>query len=153
MEYLDVELQGLDSFGIAKSFKLRDFLGKTVLLYFYPKDNTSGCTLQAQELRDYAQQFEGKATVVGVSPDGIKSHEKFFNAHNLNFVLLSDVDKILAQQFGVWVEKTMYGKKYMGILRSTFLLDQTGKVAQEFRNVKVDGHAQKILDYLNVEES
>lgn len=149
MEYLDIVLQGTDALGVEQTYKLRDFAGQNVLLYFYPKDNTSGCTLQAQELRDFAPQFKDKAIIIGVSPDSIKSHCKFKSDHNLNFILLSDPEQALSNIFQVWVEKSMYGKKYMGIQRSSFILDKTGKIVQEYRNVKVDGHANKILEFLN----
>ncbi|MCL1944699.1 MAG: peroxiredoxin [Firmicutes bacterium] len=148
MEYLDISLHGLDKQGNEKDFKLRDFLGQVVVLYFYPKDNTSGCTLQAQYLRDRQAEFVDKAIIVGVSPDDIKSHHKFFCNQNLNFILLSDTQKVLAQNFGVWVEKSMYGKKYMGILRSSFILDIDGNIIKEFRNVKPAQHAQQVLDFL-----
>jgi peroxiredoxin len=123
-----------------------DISGKTVVLYFYPKDNTSGCTKQAQAFRDALGGFESAgATVVGVSPDGVASHDKFKGKHDLNFALVADEDKSLCEAFGVWKEKSMYGKKYMGVERSTFLIDGKGVIRRAWRKVKVPGHAEEVL--------
>ena len=120
--------------------------GKTVVLYFYPKDDTPGCTKEACEFRDAARKFTSKkAVVVGVSPDSLKSHDRFIDKFDLPFVLLSDPDHEVAEKYGVWVEKSMYGRKYMGIERSTFVIDPTGKLKAEFRKVKVDGHVDEVL--------
>jgi len=120
--------------------------GKTVVLYFYPKDDTPGCTKEACEFRDAARKFTSKkAVVVGVSPDSLKSHDRFIDKFDLPFVLLSDPDHEVAEKYGVWVEKSMYGRKYMGIERSTFVIDPEGKLKAEFRKVKVDGHVDEVL--------
>jgi len=109
--------------------KLSDFRGKRVILYFYPKDDTPGCTTQACGFRDAYPQIEEKnAVVIGISPDGEKSHRKFKTKHNLPFILLSDEDHRVAEEYGVWGEKSMYGRKYMGILRSHFVIDEQGKL-------------------------
>lgn len=113
-----------------KIVKLSDFRGKRVILYFYPKDDTPGCTTQACGFRDaYPQIEERDAVVIGVSPDGVKSHLRFKTKFNLPFILLADEDHAVAQAYGVWGEKTTYGKKYMGILRSHFVIDENGQVA------------------------
>jgi peroxiredoxin Q/BCP len=120
--------------------------GKTVVLYFYPKDDTPGCTKEACEFRDALKKFTSKKViVVGVSPDSLKSHDKFIDKFELPFVLLSDADHAVAEKYGVWVEKSMYGRKYMGIERSTFVIDPEGKLKAEFRKVKVDGHVDEVL--------
>ena len=131
-----------------EDISLSSFLGKKVVLYFYPKDNTSGCTQQACDFRDNFNRLSSRAIVVGVSPDNIKSHKKFIEKNNLNFILLSDTQHKLAESFDVWKEKSMYGKKYMGIVRSTFLLDTEGKIEHQWLNVKVKGHVDDILNYL-----
>lgn len=124
-----------------------DFTGKTLVLYFYPKDNTSGCTKQAQAFRDSLDAFTSAgAMVVGVSPDGVASHDKFKAKQDLNFALVSDEDKSLCEAFGVWKEKNMYGKKYMGVERSTFLIDGQGIIRRTWRKVKVNGHAEEVLE-------
>ncbi|NNE33907.1 MAG: thioredoxin-dependent thiol peroxidase [Rhodothermales bacterium] len=129
------------------TINLSDFRGKTVVLYFYPKDNTSGCTAQACEYRDHAEQFTAKdAVVLGVSPDGLKSHEKFRDKFDLNFPLLVDQDHAVAEAYGVWKEKSMYGRKYMGIERSTFVISPDGAIAQAFRKVKAKGDAERVLE-------
>lgn len=145
----NITLNGLDENGIEKEFSLSDFKGKTTVLYFYPKDNTSGCTLEACNFRDNMNRLNEYATVVGVSPDSIKSHIKFKENQNLNFILLSDPEHQLAQMFHVWVEKSMYGRKYMGIERSTFILDENLNIIQEWRKVSVKGHVDEVLNFLN----
>lgn len=122
----------------------KDLLGTKTIVYFYPKDDTSGCTVEACEFRDSIPNFEG-AKVIGVSPDSPKSHQKFIAKFGLNFTLLADVDKKLAEACGVWVEKSMYGKKYMGVARTTFLLDEAGKVLRVWKQVKPQGHAAEVL--------
>ena len=144
----DIKLQGLDIEGSEKEYSISDFKGQKVILYFYPKDNTSGCTQEACDFRDNINRWTGKITVIGVSPDSIKSHLKFKEKQSLNFILLSDTEHKLAEQYGVWKEKSMYGRKYMGIERSTFVLDKDGKTEKEWRKVKVKGHVDEVLDYL-----
>lgn len=123
-----------------------DLRGSTTVLYFYPRDDTSGCTKEAQAFRDNSTAFAAAGVrIVGVSPDGVASHDKFKSKHDLNFTLAADADKTLAQAMGVWVEKSMYGRKYMGIERSTFLIDAEGVVRKVWRKVKVTGHAAAVL--------
>ena len=146
----DIKLQGIDVDGIEKEYSLNDFKGQKVILYFYPKDNTSGCTQEACDFRDNINRLTSFATVIGVSPDSIKSHLKFKEKQSLNFILLSDPEHKLAEAFNVWVEKSMYGRKYMGIERSTFVLDENLNIIKEWRKVKVKGHVDEVIDYLNV---
>ena len=146
----NIKLQGIDVDGIEKEYSLNDFKGQKVILYFYPKDNTSGCTQEACDFRDNINRLTSFATVIGVSPDSIKSHLKFKEKQGLNFILLSDPEHKLAEAFNVWIEKSMYGRKYMGIERSTFVLDENLNVIKEWRKVKVKGHVDEVIDYLNV---
>ncbi len=128
---------------------LDGFRGKKVVLYFYPKDNTSGCTTQACDIRDNLPEFESRgAVVLGVSPDPLSSHEKFRTKFGLNFPLLSDETHEVAEAYGVWKEKSMYGKKYWGIERSTFIIDEEGMVEEVWRRVKAKEHAKKVSEYL-----
>jgi peroxiredoxin Q/BCP len=129
---------------------LKDFLGKSdVVLYFYPKDNTSGCTKEACSFRDNIQPIQAKnAVVLGISPDSLKSHQNFISKQNLNFTLLSDPDHEVAEAYGAWGEKSMYGKKYMGILRTTFVIGKDGKIKHVFEKVKPEGHAREVLEVL-----
>ena len=145
----NIKLQGIDVDGIEKEYSLNDFKGQKVILYFYPKDNTSGCTQEACDFRDNINRLTSFATVIGVSPDSIKSHLKFKEKQSLNFILFSDPEHKLAEAFNVWVEKSMYGRKYMGIERSTFVLDENLNVIKEWRKVKVKGHVDEVIDYLN----
>ena len=145
----DIKLQGIDVDGIEKEYSLNDFKGQKVILYFYPKDNTSGCTQEACDFRDNINRLTNFAIVIGVSPDSIKSHLKFKENQSLNFILLSDPEHKLAEAFNVWVEKSMYGRKYMGIERSTFVLDENLNIIKEWRKVKVKGHVDELIDYLN----
>lgn len=145
----DIKLQGIDIDGIEKEYSLNDFKGQKVILYFYPKDNTSGCTQEACDFRDNINRLTSFATVIGVSPDSIKSHLKFKEKQSLNFILLSDPEHKLAEAFNVWVEKSMYGRKYMGIERSTFVLDENLNIIKEWRKVKVKGHVDEVIEYLN----
>ncbi len=125
---------------------LKALKGKTVVLYFYPKDDTSGCTAEACAFRDALPDFSKvKAEIVGVSRDPVASHDKFKTKYDLPFPLASDVDGKVCQAYGVWVEKSMYGKKYMGIERATFLIDGKGVVRKLWRKVKVPGHAEEVL--------
>lgn len=128
---------------------LKDLKRKTVVLYFYPRDDTSGCTTEACEFRDLwpAVQAAG-AVVLGVSPDGVASHDRFKVRYRLPFPLLADEDHAVAMAYGAWGEKSMYGRKYMGILRSTFLIDGTGTIVKVFEKVKPKGHAREVLTAL-----
>ncbi|HWE26440.1 MAG TPA: thioredoxin-dependent thiol peroxidase [Polyangia bacterium] len=132
-----------------KTHTLKEFSGKTLILYFYPKDNTPGCTTQACDLRDSLPSFKKrKAVVVGVSPDSIASHGKFRDKHNLDFLLLADPDHAVAEKYGAWGDKVLYGKKYKGIIRSTFVIDGNGKIASAHYKVSPKGHADAILETL-----
>ncbi len=123
-----------------------DFAGKTVVLYFYPRDNTPGCTVEAEAFRDAAQKLAKKnAVVVGVSKDSIASHCKFRDKYELNFPLLSDAEGKVLEQYGAWGEKVLYGKKSMGIIRSTVIIGPDGKIKKIFPKVKVAGHADEVL--------
>jgi peroxiredoxin Q/BCP len=129
------------------TIKLSDYLGKKVVLYFYPKDDTSGCTAQACNLRDNMEVLTKHGyTVIGVSVDDEKSHSKFINKYNLNFNLIADTDHSVVQAYGVWQEKSMYGKKYMGTVRTTFIIDEEGKIARIIDKVKTGEHAAQILE-------
>lgn len=130
-------------------FDLEKYKGKKIVLYFYPKDNTSGCTMEALDFTENKAEFEKLgAVVIGVSKDSVKSHEKFIEKHGLDVELISDEDLSIQKEFDVWKMKKLYGKEYMGTVRSTFILDDTGKILREFRNVKVKGHVQNVLDAL-----
>ncbi len=125
---------------------LAELKGKSVVLYFYPKDDTSGCTIEAVDFTSLAADFEeAGAIVVGVSPDTVAKHEKFIAKHSLSLILAADTDQIAANAYGVWKEKSMYGRTYMGIERSTFLIGPDGIVRQIWPKVKVKGHAQEVL--------
>jgi len=143
-----MKLLGLDKDGNEKEFELNDFNGQRVILYFYPKDNTAGCTQEACDFRDNINRLTKYVEVVGVSPDSIKSHKSFKEKQSLNFILLSDTEHLLSEKYGVWKEKSMYGRKYMGIERSTFVLDKNGNIEKEWRKVKVKGHVDEVLNYL-----
>lgn len=128
---------------------LKDFKGKKVVLYFYPKDLTPGCTVEACDFRDASVQMKKKkAVVLGVSKDPVSMHEKFRDKHELNFPLLSDEDGKVCEAYGVWQQKSMYGKKYMGISRTTFVIGPTGKIEHVFEKVKVKGHSEEVLNVL-----
>lgn len=129
-----------------KDVSLKDFFGKNVILYFYPKDNTPGCTTEACSFRDSMEEFNNNDTVIlGVSKDSIKKHNSFIEKYNLPFLLLSDEEGKVCEEYGVWQLKKMMGKEYMGIVRSTFLIDKTGEIIKEWRGVKVDGHTEEVL--------
>ncbi|QLY40632.1 peroxiredoxin [Hujiaoplasma nucleasis] len=145
MNYLNIALQASDE----KTYKLSDFKGQKLIVYFYPKDNTSGCTLEAKDFTDLRHEFEELGyKIIGVSKDSIKSHKNFISKQALNLLLLSDPDTQLIQAFDVWKEKQMYGKSYMGVERSTFILDEEGQIIKEYRNIKAKDHAQNVLDDL-----
>ncbi|HRH24504.1 MAG TPA: thioredoxin-dependent thiol peroxidase [Candidatus Paceibacterota bacterium] len=128
---------------------LADYAGKWVLLYFYPKDDTPGCTIEACTIRDQFQDFKKiKAVVLGVSTDSIASHKKFVDAYELPFTLLADVDKKLVNKYGVWGEKNMMGRTYMGTKRTSFLISPEGKIAKVYENVKPPKHAAEVLSDL-----
>ena len=130
-----------------KTIKLTDLKGNNVVLYFYPKDSTPGCTLEGQDFRDNIEEFNSRGTIIlGVSRDSIKSHEKFKTNQSFPFDLLSDRDELLCRLFDVIKEKNMYGKKVMGIERSTFLIDVSGTLRKEWRKVKVKGHVNEVLE-------
>lgn len=125
---------------------LASLKGQKVVLYFYPKDDTSGCTKEAIAFSGLKKEFEAAgATIIGVSPDSVESHAKFSKKHKLTLTLLSDETKEMLEAYGVWTEKSMYGRKYMGVERTTFLIDAKGKIARIWRKVKVDGHAEDVL--------
>ena len=131
----------------AQIIRLSDFKGKNIVLYFYPKDSTPGCTLEGQDFRDNKSKFSARNTVIlGVSRDSIKSHENFKSKQSFSFDLLSDPDEKLCKQFDVIKEKNMYGKKVIGIERSTFLIDEDGILVKEWRKVKVKGHVGEVLE-------
>ena len=128
------------------SISLRDFRGKNVILYFYPKDNTPGCTTEACEFSANYDEFIANDTViVGVSPDSVKSHSGFIIKQNLKHILLSDINKDVAKAYGVWQVRKNYGKEYLGIVRTTFVIDKEGKIAKVYKSVKAAGHAAKVL--------
>ncbi len=129
-----------------ETLKLSALKGKPAVLYFYPKDDTSGCTLEAKDFTRLAPDFKKAGVeVIGVSPDSVESHAKFRKKYDLAVRLAADVDKAVANAYGVWVEKSMYGRKYMGVERSTFLIDKAGRIARSWRKVKVPGHAEEVL--------
>jgi len=130
-----------------KDISLKDFKGKKLVLYFYPKDNTPGCTQEGQDFRDVYKDFsKSGVAVLGISRDSIKSHENFAEKYRFPFPLLSDPDEVACKAFDVIKEKSLYGRKYMGVDRSTFLFDKSGKLAREWRSVKVKGHAEEVLE-------
>jgi len=132
-----------------KTIALKDFKGKSVVIYFYPKDDTPGCTIEACEFRDGMKQIKkAGAVVLGVSPDSVKSHTKFNDKFKLAFDLISDEDKVICKAYGVWAKKKLYGREYMGVLRSTFVINSQGKIARIFANVKPKGHAAEVLEAL-----
>ena len=129
-----------------KPWRLSGAAGKNLVIYFYPRDNTSGCTKESVAFRDLYPQFrKAKTEIVGISPDGLASHEKFKAKFEFPFELLADEKQAACALFDVWKEKSMYGRKYMGVERSTFLIDAKGVLRQEWRKVKVDGHAGEVL--------
>jgi len=126
--------------------RLDELAGRKVVLYFYPKDDTSGCTREAQDFQALKQEFDAADTeIIGVSPDSVASHDKFRSKYALDFTLASDQQKSMLEAYGVWVEKSMYGRKYMGVERTTILIDREGRVARIWSKVKVPGHAEEVL--------
>lgn len=141
-----MKLKGVDKNGTEKEFSL-DKLGKEIVLYFYPKDNTPYCTQEAKDFRDNLNKLASKATVIGVSPDSVESHKKFMKDNSLNFSLLSDPENKLAQKLGVGKEKIEHGKKYMSVDRSTFII-KDGLIAKAWKNVNVQGHVDEVIESL-----
>lgn len=132
-----------------EKFTLSKMSGKTVVIFFYPKDDTSGCTKEAIAFSDLKEKFSKLgAEIFGISPDSVEKHQKFIKKHDLTVTLLADEDKKACEKYGVWVEKKMYGKTYMGVERSTFVIDPKGKVARIWRKVKVPGHAEEVLEFV-----
>jgi peroxiredoxin Q/BCP len=132
-----------------KRIALKDFKGKKVVLYFYPRDLTPGCTTEACDFRDHHVQLKKRGVVViGVSRDEVATHEKFRDKHELNFPLVADTDGEICEKYGVWQEKSLYGKKFMGIVRSTFVIDEDGRIAHVFPKVRVKGHVAELLELL-----
>ena len=153
MNSIDLEGKSAPEFTLSssegKDVSLSDLRGKWVVLYFYPKDDTPGCTTEACNFRDRVSDYKKVgAMIYGVSCDDLKSHEKFISKYKLPFPLLSDNEKKVVEMFGVWKEKSMYGKKYFGIERTTFLIDGEGIVRKVFSKVKVDNHHQEVLDFI-----
>ena len=143
------EFKGLNQKG--EEISLSDFSGKKLILYFYPKDNTPGCTAESCNLNDnYNFWLEKGFEVVGVSPDSVESHVKFADKFNLKFNLIADTEKKLLQTYGTWGEKSMYGKKYMGVLRTTFVIDERGIITEIFEKVKTKDHSTQIGKALNI---
>ncbi len=141
-------LTGIDETGRERNFDLTEILkdNRDVILYFYPRDNTPGCTTEACDFRDNFARIKEKAMVLGVSPDTVSSHKKFMDKHNLNFPLLSDPDHRVMEAFEAWGEKKMYGKITKGVIRSTYIIDKEGVIKKRWKNVKAKGHVEKILD-------
>jgi thioredoxin-dependent peroxiredoxin len=130
----------------AKKVKLNDFAGAPLMIFFYPADDTPACTKEACNFRDKAAEFAKLgAKVIGISPDSADSHAKFKKKFKLNFPLLVDEDHAVADKYGVWGEKNLYGKKFMGLIRSTFLIDAKGKIAKAWRNIRVAGHDERVI--------
>ncbi|GAA4425731.1 thioredoxin-dependent thiol peroxidase [Pontibacter saemangeumensis] len=138
------DFEGKDQHG--NTIRLSDYRGKKVILYFYPKDNTSGCTAQACNLRDnYSDLFQKGFEVIGVSTDSEKSHQNFISKYDLPFTLIADTEKQIVEQYGVWQEKSMYGRKYMGTMRYTFVIDEQGVIRDIIKKVKTADHSSQIL--------
>lgn len=141
----DFSLKGIDEKGNEKTFSLSDFKGKNVVLYFYPKDETPGCTQEACDFRDNFNRIVDKAVVIGVSADNIESHKKFQKNHDLNFILLSDPEHKVLEKFGAWGEKMTMGRPFLGIVRSTFLIDKDGILKKSWLKVNVKGHVDDVI--------
>lgn len=139
----------LPASGTTQSVTLAELRGKRVVLFFYPKDDTPGCTVEACAFRDLNAEFAAEGVVLlGISKDGLEAHEKFTGKFNLNFPLLADTETVVAQAYGVWVEKMNYGKPYMGIERTTFVIGSAGQIERVFSKVKPEGHAQEVLSWV-----
>ncbi|MBU5675114.1 thioredoxin-dependent thiol peroxidase [Alkaliphilus sp. MSJ-5] len=148
MQKYNFTLQETDGMNVS----LDDFKGQSVVIYFYPKDNTSGCTTEATEFRDLYDEFKKlNAIILAISRDSLKSHAKFREKQNLPFLLLSDKDEEVHKLFDVMKLKKMYGKEYMGVERSTFIINKDGELIKEFRNVKAKGHAEEVLKFIKQE--
>ncbi len=133
-----------------EQLSLNDLKGSKTVLYFYPKDNTSGCTLEAKSLRDGEAELAARGyRIVGVSPDSERSHQNFCTKHELRFTLLADTEKTMCEAFGVWKEKSMYGRRYMGVARTTFLLDEQGRITHIFNKVRTADHYKQIINELD----
>ncbi len=142
------DFEGVNQDG--KTISLKDYKGKKLILYFYPKDNTPGCTAEACNLNDnYSMWLEKGFDVVGVSPDSVESHQKFIAKKELKFDLIADTEKKMLQDYNAWGEKNMYGRKYMGVLRKTYLIDEEGIILEIFKKVKTKDHTNQIIDTLN----
>ncbi|MCK5387826.1 MAG: peroxiredoxin [Candidatus Izimaplasma sp.] len=145
MNYLDIILNASND----KTYCLRDFQGEKVILYFYPRDNTSGCTIEAKDFTKYQSEFKEKGyKIIGVSRDTVKSHKNFILKQELNLLLLSDTEEKLVKVFDVLKEKMLYGKKHIGVVRSTFILNEEGSITKEYRKVSAKTHIQKLLNEL-----
>lgn len=145
MEYINITLKGNDQ----KDYQLSDFKGQKIILYFYPKDNTSGCTIEAKDFSHYRKDFEALGyKIIGVSKDSVRSHINFTDKQDLSILLLSDPDQLLIKAFDVLQEKQMYGKTYLGVVRSTFILDEQGHIIESYRNVKAKTHVESLLKTL-----
>lgn len=143
------DFEGINQDG--EKVSLKDFAGKKLILYFYPKDNTPGCTAESCNLNDnYNHWLDKGFKVLGVSPDSVKSHQNFKNKYNLQFDLIADTEKEILQKYGTWGEKNMYGKKYMGVLRTTFVIDENGIIEEIFEKVKTKDHTNQIIKSLNI---
>ncbi|AEX86377.1 peroxiredoxin [Marinitoga sp. 1135] len=153
MKYLKYNVGDVVDFTLlddeGKEFKLNDYRGKWVVVYFYPKDNTKGCTTEAIDFTEMLDEFKKlNAEIVGISPDGIDKHQKFKTKHNLKVKLLSDEEKKVLEDFGVWQLKKMYGREYYGVVRTTVLVDPEGKIAHVWEKVRVKGHVEDVLNKL-----
>lgn len=141
------EFSALNQDGV--NIALKDFAGKKIVLYFYPKDNTPGCSTQACEFSQNYDDFASKnAVIIGISPDSVKSHESFINKQNLKHILLSDENHEICKTYGVWQVRKNYGKEYLGVARTTFIIDENGKIIKIYKSVKPAGHANKVLSEL-----
>jgi len=150
MKYKNIVLQASD----LKEYSIDSFKGQKIVLYFYPKDNTSGCTLESKSFTQLKDEFKKLGyLIIGVSRDSVRSHQNFINKEELDLLLLSDKDEELVKAFDVLKEKSMYGKTYMGIVRSTFIINEQGDIQKEYRNIKAKGHAEKVLEELQKERS
>ena len=144
-------LKGLSENNEERTYNLQELLkqGKDIVLYFYPKDDTPGCTTEACDFRDNFVRLKNKAIILGVSPDSVDSHKKFKEKHALNFPLLSDTEHKTLEEYEAWGDKSMYGKTYKGVIRSTFVIDKTGTLKKTWKNVKVNGHVDEVLKTLS----